>query len=105
MVAALAEYMFLHHADDSFFCFFAGLRNNDTFSECQAICLDNSRDRCRLKIGKRRSHIIKDLVCSSRDTVFFHQVLGKDLAAFNDGRICTGSETRNTNRFQGINTA
>ena len=102
MLAAGAEFLILHHGDDSCLCVFSGLCDDNAFAQCQAVCLDNGRDRSSLQICQRFFHIIKGLVACGRNAVFLHQIFGKDFAAFDDGCIGPRAETRNADRLERI---
>ena len=102
LVAALAEHLVLHHGLNGLLCLLPGLGNNNTLTQSQAISLDNRGHRSRIQIPKGGFHIRKHFILGGGDMVFLHQILGKNLAAFNDGGVCSGAEAGNSLHLQGI---
>ena len=82
---ALAEDLVFHNGAHGIACFLLGKCDDDTLAECQTVRLYDSRIGILLTdIRHCLFRIVKDLVFCRRNTIFLHQVLGKDLAALND---------------------
>ena len=90
--ATLAEFGICHHVGDSFLGFFSGLGDDNTLAQRQTVGLDDGGDGGSFQIGQRSFQIGENFVSGSGNAVFLHQVLGKGLAAFDDGGICPGAE-------------
>ena len=105
MVTGSTEYFIRHHGTNCILCLFFCFCNDNTFTQCQAIRFDYCRDGCCFQICQRFIHIIEYFVSRCGDTIFFHQVFGINLAAFQDSSFFIRTEARDTRFIQGINHA
>ena len=100
--AALTEHALLHHGDHGLSGLLAGLGDDDALAQSQAIGLDHDGHFCRFQIAERRRRVVKALIGGGGDAIFLHQVLGKDLAAFDLGRRGSGAEAGNALLIQSV---
>ena len=82
-----------------------GLGDDDALAEREPVRLDDGRHRRGFDIRERRVHVGKDLVGGGRDAVFFHQILGKDLAALDDRGLFLRPEAGDTGGFERVDRA
>ena len=99
-LAAPAEASVCHHFRDGSFRFLAGVCDHDALAEGKAVRLDDRGDRCGLQIGQRVRKAVKGLVLCRRDAVTLHQILCKDLAAFDHGSALIRSKAGDPGCFQ-----
>ena len=69
-----------------------GIADQHALSESQAVGFQYNREIRRLQIGQGLFRVVEILVRSRGDSVFFHQILGKGLGTFQDGRVFPGAE-------------
>ena len=91
-IAGCTEFLVFHDGFYAVFCFFWRITDQHTFSECQSVCFQNNREICLFQICKCCGCIGKCFVSSGRNIIFFHQVFGKCLGAFQDCCILSRSE-------------
>ena len=100
--AAFAENLILHHGAYRVPGFFDCFRDHNAFTECQSVRLNDDRRFGSFQIGDRCRRITEGLVRCGRNLVFFHQIFGKRLAAFDDRRFFIRSEGFDAARPQQI---
>ena len=66
---------------------FLGHGDRDTLAERQTVRLDNDRCALRLDVVDRLRGILKHRIGRGGNVVFFHQLFGKGLGAFDDGCV------------------
>ena len=92
-VSGSAKFLLLHDFFYTIFGFLQILTDQYTFPQSQTVSLQHNRKLCFCtKIFQSLFRIIKILICSSRNIIFLHQILGKSLGAFQNSRIFTRSE-------------
>ena len=101
--SGIAEFLFFHHGADRCFRVLPGLRDDDAFTQRQAVRFDDGRDRRFVQIGERFVHLGERLILSGRNVVFSHQILGEHLARFDDRRVFHRAEAFDSERFQPVN--
>ena len=92
LIAGRTKLLVQHDRAHAFLRFLQRIADQNPLSECKTVCLQNNRKLCRLQIRDGSIRIRKGLISCRGNSVFFHKVLGKCLAAFNDGCIFPGSE-------------
>ena len=92
LIAGRTKLLVQHDRAHAFLRFLQRIADQNTLSECKTVCLQNNRKLCRLQIRDGSIRIRKGLISCCGNSVFFHKVLGKCLAAFNDGCIFPRSE-------------
>ena len=103
--AARAEDVIDHHVLDGGFRLSKVLRNDDAFPERQPVCLNDGGIGRVLQICDGCLGLGERFALCRGDAVFFHEFLGKDLAAFDDGGVFGGAEAGDARRFQRIDAA
>ena len=104
-VSGIAE-LFVHHQfADTVLCGSQVFADQNALAQSQSGCLENDGERGCLQISQCLVRIVKSLVSSCRNAVFFHQILGKSLASLDDGRIGGGSENAQSLCLKGIHDA
>ena len=93
LIAAVSEHSVLHYGLDGVFRFFPGLGDYDALAQSQTVCFYHYRYRTCFYVLKSLFHIVESLVFRRRYAVFFHQILGKGLAALDDGSLFVRSES------------
>ena len=78
-IACRAKLLIQHDRLNALFRLLEGAADQHALSKGKPVCLENNRKLRRLKIRKSLVRIGKILICSRRDIVFFHQILGKCL--------------------------
>ncbi|MPN02551.1 hypothetical protein SDC9_149767 [bioreactor metagenome] len=76
--------------------------DNDAFSGCQTVRLDDNRNTIGFHVSNRCFIVLECLVGCSRDAVFFHQVFCELLGAFQVSRFFARSEDFQASRFKYI---
>ena len=102
MISALAEHLVAHHGANCVARLLTRHSDYNALAKSKSVRLNDRGDRSSLKICQRRVHVVKDLVCGGRNTVFFHKILGKDLASFNYSRVCARAEARYSLPFKSV---
>ena len=105
LIAAVTELFLLHHLPHGPEGLLPGLGDDDALAEGKPVGLDHSGDGGRFQIAQSLFHVGEDLIARCRNAVLLHQILGEDLAAFNDRRLAAGTETRDPGVFQRVDTA
>ena len=105
VVAGFAENVVLHHVPDGGLGLLPGLGDDDALAQRQTVGLDDGGDGSGVQIGKGGGHVAKNLVPGGGDAVFFHEILGKDLAALDDGSPGAGAKAGDFSRFQRVHAA
>ena len=72
--------------------FFLGHGDRNTLAERKTIRLDNDRRAVLPDVLDRVRRVLKNSVACGRDIVFLHQILGKGLAALDDGSVLARTE-------------
>ena len=103
--SGFTEHSTLHHIPDCLFGFLPGLGNDDALAQRQTVGLDHGRHGSGVEIAERRVHVLKNRIFRRGNAVLFHQILGKHLAALDDGGICPGPEAGNVPTFQRVHAA
>ena len=102
LIAALPEFLIFHDLPHSRPGFPAGHGHGHALAQGKSVRLDHGRDRRGFQVFKGFFRIRKNLVRRGGNTIFLHQVLGENLAAFNDGRVGAGAEAGNAFRLQSV---
>ena len=105
MVAGLAEDVIFHHIPDGGLGLVPGLGDDNALAQRKTIGLDDGGDGGGVQIGKGGGHVVEDLIPGGGDAVLFHEILGKDLAALNDGGPGAGAKAGDFSRFQRVHAA
>ena len=77
---------------DCFNGFFLGHSHGNALAECKTVCFDNDRRAILLDVLDRVCGVLKNSVARGRNAVFLHQILGKGLAALDDGSVLARTE-------------
>ena len=101
-VAAVAELFVAHYRYDRVLCFFTRIGDYNALAQREAVGLDDRGYGSCLQIGKGLVHVTEGFIGCGGDSVFFHQILGKHLAAFNDGGVLPGAEAGDADGFQRV---
>ena len=104
-VSALSELLVLHDLPDGAQGFFAGLGDDDALAQREAVCLDHDGDGAVFGVFQSFLSAIKDLVARRWDAVLFHELLGKDLGAFDYRGLGLGPEARDSYGVQPVDAA
>ena len=80
-------------------------RYSDALAQGEPVGLDDGGQRRGLKIVQRRLHLGKGLVCRGGDLITVHQILGKSLAALDNGGLFVGAEAGNARRLKRVDRA
>ncbi len=100
-VAGSAERFILHDLFHGGLCFRIIRSKDHAFPEGQAVRLNNSRVRAPFPDEiQRLFRIIEHFILRRGNVIFFHQALGKNLAAFDPGRLCIRTERADARFFQ-----
>ena len=85
--------------------FFLGHGDGHALAECKAIRLDNDRRAVLLDVLNRVRRVLKNGIACGRDIVFLHQILGKGLAALDDGSVLARTEGADACGLERVNHA
>ena len=105
MAAAVPKDLILHTGPDSRLGLLPGFRNGDALAQSQAVGLHHRGDGSGFQIFQRRRQVVKGLIGRGGDVILPHQILGKDLAALQNGGGPIGAEAGDTHPFQQVHTA
>ena len=105
VASAFAEDLVFHHGYDCILCIFSGFCDDNTLTQCQTVRLDYGRNRTGFQVSQRCILVAEHFVFCSWNAVLLHQVLGEDLAAFDDGSRLVRTECRDASFIQRIHTA
>ena len=103
--AAVAELFPRHHVGDGLFCLLPGGGDDDALAQGQPVGLDHGGDRGGLQIGQSLLQHGEAPVFGGGDAVAAHQVLGKYLAALDDGGVFPGTEAGDALGLQRVHAA
>ena len=85
--------------------FFLGHGDRNALAERKTIGLDNDRRAVLLDVLDRVRRVLKNSIASGRDIVFLHQILGKGLAALDDGSVLARTEGADACGLERVNHA
>ena len=105
VVAGFAENMIFHHVPDGGLGLLPGLGDDDALAQRQTVGLDDGGDGGSVQIGEGGGRVVEDLIPGGGDAVLFHEILGKDLAALNDGGPGAGAKAGDFSCFQRVHAA
>ena len=105
LLAALAELVVLHAGADRLLRLLAAASHHHALAQGQPVRLDHHGDGAAADIAECGIQLGEDLVAGGGDAVLFHQVLGEDLAALDEGGLRPGAEAGHADLLQGIDTA
>ena len=94
-----------HHIFDGRLRLFKSLGDDDALAERQPVRLDDGGIGRVLQICDGCLGLGERFALCRGDAVFFHEFLGKDLAALDDGGVLGGAEAGDARRFQRIDAA
>ena len=101
-LAGLAKGLVLHDGFHRILRLVQVLRDQNALAERQTVCLEHNREAGGLQVRKRRVRVAEHLVSCGGDTVFFHQVLGKDLAGFDTRGLGVWAEAGDSGLVQPV---
>ena len=102
LIAAAAEGMVEHDGLDCGDGGRAILRDQHALSQRQTVSLDDDGQGAGPDIVHGGAGVGEHLILRRRDAVFFHQILGKDLAALDDGGFRLRTEAGDTGGLQRV---
>ncbi|CAN3999461.1 Site-specific integrase, partial [Dysosmobacter welbionis] len=102
--AGVPEGPVLHHGPDGILCLFIGPGDQHALAQGQTVRLDDDGEGGGFQIGERRSGRIEHLISGGGDVIFFHQVLGKDLAGLDPGGSGVRPEAGDARGVEGVHT-
>ena len=105
LVARGAELLIDHQLGDAGPGLFAVFADQDALAQGQSGCLEDDGISGCFQICQGLFSVIKYFISGRRDAVLLHQVLGKGLAAFNDGRVLPGAEHSEACRLKSVRDA
>ena len=105
LTAAVAEGTVEHDGLDRCDGGRAILRDEHALSQCQTVSLDDDGQGTGLDVVHGGTGVGKHLILRCRDAVLFHQILGKDLAALDDGGFRLRAEAWDTGGLQRVHRA
>ena len=102
LISAVAEGAVQHDGFHGGHGVLPGLSDEHTLAQSQTVGLDHHGQGAGLHIVHRGGSIGEHLILRRGDPVFFHQVLGKDLAALNDGGLRLRAEAGDPSGLQRV---
>ena len=99
---AVTEFLVQHHGAQRVLSLLHRLGDHDALPQSKSVRFHDDGRGLLLHIGYRLFQIGEVFIRRSGDSVFFHQPFGENLAAFNDCRVFSRSEARNSGGFQFI---
>ena len=103
--AGAAECTAVNRVLDRLNGFFLGHGDRNTLAERKTIRLDNDRRAVLLDVLDRVRRVLKNGIACGRDIVFLHQILGKGLAALDDGSVLARTEGADACGLERVNHA
>ena len=86
-VSGVAEFFIHHQLADTVFCRGQILTDQDALAQSKSGSFQDDGEGGCLEIGQRLVRVLEGFISGCGDPVFFHQILGKSLAALDDRRI------------------
>ena len=96
--AAFTEALFLHDGANRGFCLFKALGDDNALAESKSVGFDDGGIFRALKVCDRLGGVVENLIRRRGNTVFFHEIFCKNLAALN----CRSSLIRTEAGYAGI---
>ena len=101
-ISGIAELLVHHQLTDPVLCGCQIFADQDALAQGKSGSFENDGERSCLKIGQRLVRVIEGLIGRGRNAVFFHQILGKSFASFDDSGVCGRAENTQSLCFKGV---